>query len=55
MDLVEEAAGHLLPSGALQVQSEVTDRPLASMDVVVVVLHEMGTQVIKTVAQGKWP
>ena len=39
VDLVEQPAGHLLPSGALQVQTQVTDRPLASVDVVVVILQ----------------
>ena len=40
VDLVKESARHLLSSGALQVQTQVADGPLASMNVVVVVLHQ---------------
>lgn len=39
VDLVKQSAGHILPSGALQVQTQVTDRPFASMDMVVVILR----------------
>lgn len=38
VDLVEQPAGHLLASGALQVQPQVVHRPLAPVDVVVILL-----------------
>lgn len=38
VDLVEQPAGHLLASGALQVESQVVHRPLAPVDVVVILL-----------------
>lgn len=38
MDLVEQLAGHLLAAGALEVEPQVADRPLAPVDVVVVLL-----------------
>lgn len=38
VDLVKQVAGHLLSPGALKVQTEITDRPLAAVNVVVVVL-----------------
>lgn len=38
VDLVEQLAGHLLAAGALEVEPQVADRPLAPVDVVVVLL-----------------
>lgn len=38
VDLVKQLAGHLLASGALQVEPQVAHGPLASVDVVVVFL-----------------
>lgn len=41
VDLVKQSAGHLLPPGALQVQTQVTDRPLPTVDMVIVILQRV--------------
>lgn len=50
VDFVKQLAGHLSASGALQVESQVVDSPLSTMNMVVVILvREEGR------GEGKWP
>jgi hypothetical protein len=43
VDFIKQLAGHLSASGALQVETQVVDSPLATVDVVVVLLVREGT------------
>lgn len=43
VDFIKQLAGHLSASGALQVETQVVDSPLATMDVVVILLVREGT------------
>uniref|UniRef100_A0A480HXA7 Putative tubulin polyglutamylase TTLL1 isoform X3 n=1 Tax=Sus scrofa TaxID=9823 RepID=A0A480HXA7_PIG len=59
VDLVEQLAGHLLAAGALEVEPQVADRPLAPVDVVVVLpvflngnVGEMNEHVIQLTGAG---
>lgn len=39
VDLIKQVIGDVPSSGALQIQTQVTDRPLPTVDMIIVILH----------------